>query len=89
MVPYMKNRALMMQRFPEGLKGEFFYQKDAASYFPAWIKRVRIAKEGGLYRLCSMPKCSNACLSWQIRRALLPIWLSRIDKSHFPDQAYF
>ena len=29
MLPYLKNRPISMQRFPHGIAGELFYQKDA------------------------------------------------------------
>ncbi len=89
MVPYVKNRPLMMHRFPEGLKGESFYQKDASAYFPAWIKRAQIPKEGGYndYVVCQNP----ATLIYLANQACITphIWLSRIDKLNFPDRLIF
>lgn len=89
MVPYLKNRALMMHRFPEGLKGESFYQKDASAYFPSWIKRAEIPKEGGYnhYVVCQ----NKATLVYLANQACITphIWLSRIDKLHYPDRLIF
>lgn len=89
MVPYMKNRALMMHRYPEGLKGEFFYQKEAGSYFPSWIKRARIPKEGGFvnYVVCQ----NGATLVYLANQDVITphLWLSRIDKLYFPDRLIF
>ncbi len=89
MVPYLKNRALMMHRFPEGLQGESFYQKDASSYFPPWIKRAKVPKEGGYN---DFVVCQNAAtLIYLANQACITphIWLSRIDKLHFPDRLIF
>lgn len=36
-----------MQRFPDGLGEEGFFQKDMPDYFPDWIDRARLAKEDG------------------------------------------
>ncbi|MGH7192684.1 MAG: non-homologous end-joining DNA ligase, partial [Candidatus Saccharimonadales bacterium] len=38
MLPIIKDRPVVMQRYPEGIKGDAFYQKEASKYFPKWIK---------------------------------------------------
>jgi len=56
MLPFLYNRPLSMQRFPEGIHHEGFFQKNVGDYFPAWIKTVKIKKkEGGSveYVLCN------------------------------------
>ena len=78
-----------MQRFPEGIKGEFFYQKEAAAYFPEYKTRYEFLKK------VAIPILSSA----KIVRALVYLanqdcvtfhtWLSRIDKLHFPDRMIF
>jgi bifunctional non-homologous end joining protein LigD len=44
--PYMKihvaGRPISMERFPNGIHKPGFYQKEAADYFPDYIKRVRV-----------------------------------------------
>lgn len=89
MVPYLKNRPLMMHRFPDGLSGESFYQKDASDYFPAWIKRAQVPKEGGFN---DFVVCQNrATLVYLANQACITphIWLSRIDTLHYPDRLIF
>ncbi len=89
MVPYLKNHPLMMHRFPDGLDGESFYQKDASSYFPHWIKKVRIEKKGGFY---TSVVCQNrATLVYLANQACVTphIWLSRVDKLTIPDRIIF
>ena len=90
MVPYVKNtHFLMMHRFPEGLNGESFYQKDASDYFPAWIKTEKIPKTGGFnnYVVCQ----NQATLVYLANQACITphLWLSRIDKINFPDRLIF
>lgn len=89
MIPYMKNRALIMHRFPDGLEGESFYQKDASAYFPTWIKTVLIPKEGGYNN--SVVCQNHATLVYLANQACITphLWLSRIDKLHFPDRLIF
>lgn len=47
MLPYLRERPLVMQRFPDGIAGEGFFQKAASAYYPPWIERVSVKKEGG------------------------------------------
>ena len=89
MVPYMKNRPLMMDRYPEGYKGESFYQKEAAAYFPDFIKRVTVPKKDGV---TNFAVCQNdATLVYLANQDTITfhLWLSRMDKLHFPDRLIF
>lgn len=36
-LPFMKNRPQSLNRFPNGIKGESFYQKNIAGKFPDWL----------------------------------------------------
>jgi len=89
MVPYMKDHPLMTHRFPEGLKGESFYQKNISKYFPSWIKRTKIEKAGGFYHavLCQ----NQATLVYLANQACITphLWLSRYDKLTVPDRIIF
>jgi bifunctional non-homologous end joining protein LigD len=88
-LPYLKNRPLTMQRFPNGIDKEGFYQKDAGSYFPSWIKRIEIPKQDGVvnYVVCN----NTATLVYLANLACIPMhpWLSKIDKLNYPDRMIF
>src|SRR5215469_9165862 len=96
MLPYLAGRPLMLQRFPDGITGFSFYQKAAAPYYPAWIKKVTVQKAGGTVRhlVCEdvatlVYLANQACITlhpWLSRIEKKP---SRIDKRHFPDQMIF
>ena len=47
MLPHVRDRAVVMQRFPDGIRHEGFIQKDVPEYFPEWIKTVTVKKTGG------------------------------------------
>lgn len=90
MLPYMKDRMLTMQRFPEGIDTEGFYQKDAPDYFPAWIKTVPVITQEGKtvhYVICNNAKtliylANFACITPHL-------CLSRFDQMHTPDHIIF
>ena len=47
-VPHLRDRPLTLKRFPEGIKGEHFYEKNAPSHTPSWVNRFAVARsEGG------------------------------------------
>src|SRR5262249_49843398 len=86
MVPHLRERPLVVERFPDGIKAESFYQKAISSYFPKWIDRVKIKRrsEGTkTYVVCNDAEslvylANQACL-------VLHTWLSRRDRLEFPD----
>ena len=44
-LPFMMDRPLVLQRFPNGIKGDSFYQKDAGPDTPAWMDKHGILSE--------------------------------------------
>ena len=42
LLPYLKDRPLVLTRYPDGIKGKSFFQKDAPEWTPAWIRTQRI-----------------------------------------------
>ncbi len=63
-LPHLRDRPLTLKRFPEGVAGEYFYEKNAPSHTPAWVKRFAVPRsEGGSdihYVLCN----DRATLVW-------------------------
>lgn len=47
MLPYVEGRAVAMKRYPDGIEGEGFFQKEVPDHFPAWIERVSVPKKNG------------------------------------------
>ncbi|MDP9961316.1 DNA ligase D [Chryseobacterium lathyri] len=44
-LPYLKNRPLSLNRFPNGIEEQGFYQKDAGDHMPDWIKTTEVYSE--------------------------------------------
>lgn len=42
-IPYLADRPLSLKRYPDGIEGEWFFQKAAASSFPDWLRTEPIA----------------------------------------------
>lgn len=44
-LPHLKNRPLSLNRFPNGIEEQGFYQKDASDNIPDWIKTTQVYSE--------------------------------------------
>ena len=86
MLPWLRDRPITMVRYPDGLGGPRFFQKNASSYFPDWIRRVAVAKEGGQVEHVICDKA--ATLVYLANQACIEIheFTSRADKLDAPDQ---
>lgn len=90
MVPHMKRYGVSMQRFPEGLKGESFFNKDTPDYFPDWISTFKFPKrKGGSFRAPVVD--SKAALVYLADQAVLThhLYLSRVDDLEHPDKMIY
>jgi bifunctional non-homologous end joining protein LigD len=46
-LPHLKDRPVTLKRYPDGVKGEHFYEKDAPSFTPKWVKTSPVPRVGG------------------------------------------
>ena len=44
LLPHLKDRPVTLKRFPDGVFGEAFYEKDAPAFTPAWIKTAAVPR---------------------------------------------
>ena len=42
LLPHLKDRPLTLKRYPNGVEGEFFYEKRAPKYRPSWLKTASV-----------------------------------------------
>jgi bifunctional non-homologous end joining protein LigD len=53
LLPHLKDRPITLKRYPDGVDGEFFYEKKCPSHRPTWVRTARVAKsEGGEINYC-------------------------------------
>lgn len=54
MVPHLKNRAITLKRYPEGVAGQFFYEKNCPKHRPEWVRTVDVErkKDGKTIHYC-------------------------------------
>lgn len=85
MLPHIRDRPVTMHRFPDGIVEEGFFQKQISDYFPDWLDRVTVRKEGGTvtHALCN----DAAALAYLANQAALElhVWTSRTRRLANPD----
>ncbi|MFP4169451.1 MAG: non-homologous end-joining DNA ligase [Methanomassiliicoccales archaeon] len=86
-LPHLRDRPITMHRFPDGLEGEGFYQKEVPDHFPDWIDRVTVEKRenGRQEQVMCNQRATLAFLAGQA--CITPhIWLSRGGRLNRPDK---
>ena len=89
MLPLLRDRPVSMTRFPDGIAAPGIVQKNVPAYFPDWITRAQIRKQGGRLQqvICDKP----ATLVYLAGQACIELhgFLSRLDRIREPDQLIF
>lgn len=89
MLPWLRDRPITMMRYPDGIEAQRIVQKNVPAYFPDWIGRVEVPKEGGVvqHAVCARP----ADLVYLAGQACIEVhaFTSRADKLDAPDQVVF
>lgn len=90
MLPHIKNRPMVMQRFPSGIKKEGFYHKEKPDYFPGWIKHKSINLEkDGKQLLVVIEKKEDLIYLANQGTLVFHIWLCQKNNINKPDKIIF
>ena len=89
MLPLIAERPVTMIRYPNGISAHPILQKNTPDYFPDWITRAEVAKQGGSVRHVICDK--RATLAYLANQACieLHVFLSRVGSLDNPDQLIF
>jgi bifunctional non-homologous end joining protein LigD len=91
MLLFLRDRPLVLTRYPEGVDKEGFYAKNAPEGMPTWVKTVKLhshsAKRNVNYIICN----DLDTLIWLANLAAVEIHmpLSRVPEREVPDFAFF
>src|SRR5438105_3544668 len=47
LLPHYQNRPVTMKRFPDGVRGKAFYEKDAPKHTPNWVHTTDVPRSAG------------------------------------------
>lgn len=91
MLAFMKNRAIVMNRYPDGIGKDGFYEKDAPAGIPTWVETFNIFSDIARREIKYVIGNNLDTLIWMANRAAIEIniTLSTIDNYETPDLVFF
>jgi bifunctional non-homologous end joining protein LigD len=90
LLPHIRDRAMVMKRYPHGAAGPFFFMKRAPSPRPAWIETCAIDHGSG--NIIDFPVIQNlASLLWVVNLGCIDLnqWYAPADDVDRPDYLHF
>ena len=87
LLPYLRDRPLVLTRFPDGIHGKAFFQKDAPDYVPDWVATRRIYSKDADRDIdyFIVNDAESLCYVANLGTIPLHIWASRLDSLERPD----
>lgn len=89
MLPHLEDRPLSMRRYPDGIRAEGFFQKQAPDFTPPWVRQVPIRTDR---RTIDFVLCADlATLAWLVNLGCIDQnpWHSRVPHLQEPDYVLF
>lgn len=90
LLPHLRDRAMVMKRYPHGAEGEFFFMKRAPTPRPDWIALCSI--EHGSGKVIDFPMIQDLpSLLWVVNLGCIDLnpWYARCDDTDRPDFLHF
>ncbi|MBD3349442.1 MAG: ATP-dependent DNA ligase [Candidatus Eisenbacteria bacterium] len=90
MLPHVRDRAVSMHRFPDGIEEEGFFHKDAPDYFPGWVTTETLEnRQRGSTTYVVIDKTATLVYLADQGTITPHVWLSRINRPERPDRLIF
>jgi bifunctional non-homologous end joining protein LigD len=90
-LPFLRNRPLVLRRYPDGIKGQSFFQKDVREGIPDWLETVAIGSEDKGEDIHYVVANDLASLLFLTSLGCIDHnpWSSRVDNLEHPDYFFF
>ena len=91
MLPHIRERPLTLKRMPDGVVGQYFYEKNAPSYRPEWMTTIPVFAEGEGRTINFLAACDVAEMLWVVNLGCIefhPLH-GRGPHQKKPDYAFF
>ena len=87
LLPYLRNRPLVLTRYPDGITGKSFYQKDAPKFIPDWLRTERMWSEQAQREIDYFICDDEESLLYIINLGTIPLhlWASSAEALERPD----
>jgi len=89
MLPHLKERALTLKRYPDGVEQDFFFEKRCPPHHPVWVKTAEVYHKGEPMTVCLVN--NTEALLWAANLASLELHvpLARAATPETPDAMVF
>ena len=89
-LPHLKDRALTLKRYPEGVGKDFFFEKRCPSHRPAWVKTAEIPQDDGeRMTVCLVNDLETLIWAENLASVELHVPLARAGSPGTPDAMVF
>ncbi|MGB6545293.1 MAG: DNA ligase D [Candidatus Acidiferrales bacterium] len=90
-LPFLKDRPMVLKRYPDGIDGGFFFQKEAPKARPDWVKTVEIFSKDRGGKMPYVLANDVATLLYLTNLGCIDHnpWSSRFDDEDRPDYIFF
>jgi bifunctional non-homologous end joining protein LigD len=87
LLPYLKDRPVVLTRYPDGIAGKSFFQKDAPEFVPDWVRREKIYSKDSNRDIGYIVVDDVETLLYVINMGTIPLhlWSSRLGSIERPD----
>ena len=91
LVPFLRDRPMVLRRYPNGIDEQAFFQKDAATQTPEWIQTATIRSEDKAKPIRYILANDRATLVYLTNLGCIDHnpWSSRYDNQEHPDYIFF
>jgi bifunctional non-homologous end joining protein LigD len=86
-LPYLEDRPVVLTRYPDGIDGKNFFQKDAPGHIPGWVRTERMWSEHASREIDYFVADDEDTLLYIINLGSIPlhVWSSRVSEIGRPD----
>src|SRR5262249_29576628 len=87
LLPHLRDRPIVMTRYPDGIAGKSFFQKDAPSFRPEWMRLERMWSEHAEREIDYFVCDDLESLLYVVNLGSIPlhVWSSRVRSLERPD----
>ena len=88
-LPHLKDRALTLKRYPEGVEKDFFFEKRCPLHRPAWVKTADVRHDEGPMTVCLVNDLETLIWVENLASLELHVPLARASSPETPDSMVF
>jgi len=90
-LPFLKDRPMVLRRYPDGVDGKAFFQKEAPSYLPDWIETTTVFSDERRGNMQYILANNRATLLYLTNLGCIDHnpWSSRAESQDNPDYVFF